>query len=610
MMTLGGGQPKGAVYFDDVSISSPSVSSGANELGNPAFTNLTVAWQTWGGGPLLTQTTAHSGTTSLLLPASSWLGQTVTGLTPNGSYTLSAYLSGGQGTLTAGSGSTTVTASSGWTQVEVTGVASSSGTLAITAASSGGGTVYWDDFSINGTSASGGQQFGYDGFGNLLSQTPIFGSAPMMSLSVNPNTNQVTSGGAVYDGAGNMTQNGSATNLTYDEMNRMITHQSAQNIQEYTYSPGENKRMMVYSNGSPALLNLFVYGPNGRVLASIEYQKSGSNWVAVGGGQTNHLYLGSKALNYAENNIGSTTTATTFWPYGQTNTGAGGVFGTYLADPSGFLYADQRYYNQTWGRFVTADPSSANIDPTSSGSWNRYAYVNGDPINRSDGTGLCSVAGLGLTAGNPMCPDNFFGASYSVGPSGLNNQSTVVNGFGGEGDASSAIYSNSMANSFYSNYLLWFYDPDRQAAQQQQQVTAIQNAIFAALSSLGLSDAQIAAFTSELSVGQTVGGHLNLTINQVIMAQLLTYDVFWALTQDGQGGTRQGGFWSLFNSLHTEIDPNDDQLVDFHVDTFNAFGFAPFGLLGHFFYDVTWGHVVGSDPGSSCIDPSCPGAQP
>jgi hypothetical protein len=167
-----------------------------------------------------------------------------------------------------------------------------------------------------------------------------------------------------------------------------------------------------------------------------------------------------------------------------------------------------------------------------------------------------------------------------------------------------------MANSFYSNYLLWFYDPDRQAAQQQQQVTAIQNAIFAALSSLGLSDAQIAAFTSELSVGQTVGGHLNLTINQVIMAQLLTYDVFWALTQDGQGGTRQGGFWSLFNSLHTEIDPNDDQLVDFHVDTFNAFGFAPFGLLGHFFYDVTWGHVVGSDPGSSCIDPSCPGAQP
>ncbi len=93
-LTLGGGQFDGAVYFDDVSLTSPSVSSGANELSNPAFTNLTVAWQSWGGGPLWTKTTAHSGTTSLLLPASSWLGQTVTGLAPNVGYTLSAYLSG------------------------------------------------------------------------------------------------------------------------------------------------------------------------------------------------------------------------------------------------------------------------------------------------------------------------------------------------------------------------------------------------------------------------------------------------------------------------------------------------------------------------------------
>ena len=44
-LTLGGGQFGGTVYFDDVSLTSPSVSSGANELSNPAFTNLTVAWQ-------------------------------------------------------------------------------------------------------------------------------------------------------------------------------------------------------------------------------------------------------------------------------------------------------------------------------------------------------------------------------------------------------------------------------------------------------------------------------------------------------------------------------------------------------------------------------------
>ena len=219
----------------------------------------------------------------------------------------------------------------------------------------------------------------------------------MMSLSVNPNANQVTSGGAVYDGAGNLTQNGSGTASTFDEMNRMTSYQFNSNMQEYTYSPGENKRMVVFS--APAgTVSLYLYGPNGRALSAVAYQRSGTNWVAVGGGQTNYLYLGGKALNYAENNIGSTASST-FWPYGQANTGGGGVFGTYLGDPSGFYYADQRYYDQAWGRFVTADPSNANIDPSVSGSFNRYAYVNGDPINGSDPKGL----------DNQYCWDDGFG---------------------------------------------------------------------------------------------------------------------------------------------------------------------------------------------------------
>ena len=29
------------------------------------------------------------------------------------------------------------------------------------------------------------------------------------------------------------------------------------------------------------------------------------------------------------------------------------------------------------------------------GSWNRYAYVGGDPVNRTDPNGLCSTDGLG-----------------------------------------------------------------------------------------------------------------------------------------------------------------------------------------------------------------------
>ena len=123
---------------------------GANQISNPAFTNLTIAWPVYGNGPLLTQTHAHSGTTSLLTPATAYLGQTITGLQHNYSYTVSAYLSNGKGTLTAGSQSTTVTAGSGWTEINVTAVSSATGTLAITATNTGSsGNVYWDDFSIN-----------------------------------------------------------------------------------------------------------------------------------------------------------------------------------------------------------------------------------------------------------------------------------------------------------------------------------------------------------------------------------------------------------------------------------------------------------------------------
>ena len=47
----------------------------------------------------------------------------------------------------------------------------------------------------------------------------------------------------------------------------------------------------------------------------------------------------------------------------------------------------QRYYSPTFGRFDSPDPSGA-ADPHSPQSWNRYMYVEGDPVNYTDSTGL------------------------------------------------------------------------------------------------------------------------------------------------------------------------------------------------------------------------------
>src|SRR5208282_4234708 len=47
-------------------------------------------------------------------------------------------------------------------------------------------------------------------------------------------------------------------------------------------------------------------------------------------------------------------------------------------------YADQRYMSPGTGRFITPDPFSTSAMPKDPGSWNKYTYTRGDPINRVD----------------------------------------------------------------------------------------------------------------------------------------------------------------------------------------------------------------------------------
>src|SRR5579883_600435 len=85
-----------------------------------------------------------------------------------------------------------------------------------------------------------------------------------------------------------------------------------------------------------------------------------------------------------------------YYPYGQERPSAtqNGTekFTGYLRDAeTGLDYADQRYYQPGMGRFLTADPYMANNggsgEPSDPGSWNRFAYVGGDPVNLTDPDG-------------------------------------------------------------------------------------------------------------------------------------------------------------------------------------------------------------------------------
>jgi hypothetical protein len=48
-----------------------------------------------------------------------------------------------------------------------------------------------------------------------------------------------------------------------------------------------------------------------------------------------------------------------------------------------------RWYSSQFGRFTTPDPYQASAAPANPQSWNRYAYVENDPVNRHDPLGLC-----------------------------------------------------------------------------------------------------------------------------------------------------------------------------------------------------------------------------
>jgi RHS repeat-associated protein len=107
-----------------------------------------------------------------------------------------------------------------------------------------------------------------------------------------------------------------------------------------------------------------------------------------------------------------------YYPYGE-EMGSGTAngrekFATYTREAStGLDYADQRYYTSAYGAFLSSDPmhttATSPADPRNPGTWNRYAYVGGDPVNHIDPTGndFCSdnpdSCGLGSWFGGAAC---------------------------------------------------------------------------------------------------------------------------------------------------------------------------------------------------------------
>ena len=265
------------------------------------------------------------------------------------------------------------------------------------------------------------QNYSYDGWGNLYSKT---GDGSTFTVNIDASTNRPTGGGTCYDFNGNLvsTITHCAAEYVYDMKNRLVTVAHSSNgttdgsghvdlsAEMYFYTADNKRVTTVRPNGNTAQV-FYVYGAKSEIAAICTTQIFGQAPVCDPREPRDVKFAGRTVRqNYApvsvdrlgsviSNPAGGTgsTPPKYYLPFGEqynSTQAAPSVpgntnFATYFKDQStGLDYADQRFYNSGFGRFMNADPYINSVGVTSPGSWNRYTYVENDPVNLVDPRGL------------------------------------------------------------------------------------------------------------------------------------------------------------------------------------------------------------------------------
>jgi RHS repeat-associated protein len=259
------------------------------------------------------------------------------------------------------------------------------------------------------------QGYQYDGFGNLTSKTLGSAATP---IAVNAVTNRLSNAG--YDFNGNMTS-GAGVTLSYDVSNRVASAMTTNNgsqTEYYGYGP-DNKRM--WKQKADETEEWTFYGAKGEKIGVYQLSDLSEAFNNQGVWQYDtrsfltlrtsvwfdgRLVQENGAPVYADRLGTNRTGGAKYTSYGEeigTATANDRTkFGTYNRDGfTGLDYADQRFYASTYGRFTSPDPYKASGGAKDPGSWNRYAYAGGDPINYNDPRGLVKCKAIGSYTTRP-----------------------------------------------------------------------------------------------------------------------------------------------------------------------------------------------------------------
>jgi RHS repeat-associated protein len=276
----------------------------------------------------------------------------------------------------------------------------------------------------------------YDVWGNNTARSGWGGSNPQYSTSFT--NNKMNS--MVYDASGNLADAGGGWTFTYDATSRQ-TYSAVGNLQNWY--DGDRLRSKKSENGAITYyIRSSVLG--GQVVAEI------TNGVWVRG----YVYLGGQLLAVQCGGVywvhqdplvkskrvtdGSGTVVSTVeldaWG-GETNRSSNEAFQprkftSYERDSIASDDAMNRRYNRWWGRFEQPDPYDGSYDITNPQTFNRYSYVNNDPVNFVDPLGLDPDAEGGLGSM----------AALGIGPYGtVTERADGFNGVGGGGEVTMAL---------------------------------------------------------------------------------------------------------------------------------------------------------------------------
>jgi RHS repeat-associated protein len=290
------------------------------------------------------------------------------------------------------------------------------------------------------------ETYTYDGFGNLLDKNET-GGAPMLTQAVNASTNRITD--QSYDSNGNQLSGVG----TYDYENRVMLSSDL-----YVYGPDNVRVWKARADGTE---EIYYYDPAGRRLGIYYELTASANTLYIASKNTSFYFKGELLSTTGTSvtpidRLGSTYNGFGYFPYGeeyQATTNDADKFATYYRDATtGLDYAKNRYYSNTLGRFLSADPViSIAVMANPSGGWNRYVYTRGDPVNFLDRSGLYPCGsdfgqnGDTITVGVVDCDPVDSGAtpidpsSYGTSPdpyTGINTQGNSNSNFIHVGDPS------------------------------------------------------------------------------------------------------------------------------------------------------------------------------